>query len=262
MTWSKTLALLLTCAGAVQPVAWALGTEQNPRDNGNGTRIQLEIADENLQQFAFQFSKPEILERVSRNLGEWHYPVKSADSYSHKLSVTLGKISKLSTPVGVSFSSGNSDPRAMNFQQADVLPVSCSLTKTAGSSAPAKHQTTFSAGPLLEQNHEAQILEKLVNDISTACLAVLEEQKLAVVADRPDSRTFKPTWFPDVQVEVKQVPVVGESANESGSAPASSATSNDGATSTEVKTQGEGRKQIIIHNQGSPLILEMGHERR
>jgi hypothetical protein len=92
------------------------------------TAIELVIADDHLRQFGTAISAASIGEKVSANLTEWEFPVQATGPYSHQLKARLGLISRQKTPVGFSFSSGNSDPRAGDFQKADVLPVTCTLS--------------------------------------------------------------------------------------------------------------------------------------
>jgi len=59
--------------------------------------------------------------------------------------------------------------------------------------------------------------------------------------------SIKPIWMPQVKIETIPAPV-----------PAGKVKT---AVHSEIDNTEE-RKQIIIHNQGSPLILKFGHERR
>lgn len=213
------------------------------------TQIKFELADEHLDQFGFPLPLQQMLERVSKNLSEWHYPVSvSGLAYSHTLKATLGAIANQATPVGFSFTSGNSDPRASGFQKADVLPVSCRLTSTDGSTVIVEHHTTFSAHELTGDSSQNKRVDKLVDHLSTACFTLLDDLKLPVAADKKtESTSFKPGWMPEVRVEVKEVPVTD---------------TKDTSIIDDSKANEESRKEIIIHNQGSPLILKFGHDRR
>lgn len=209
--------------------------------------IQFELAAENLRQFGFTLSATDIAARVRGNLAEWEYPFPDSGSYSHSLRARIGEIARSDTPVGFSFSSGNSDPRAMDFQKADVLPVECSLSRIDNGAVIAEAKSTFSAHSLNSEHGQAHVTDKLVDQISTACLNLLEDLPRPQSHSRANSSSFKPKWMPDVRVEVKEVPV----------APAGD------AAATAIKPNNvEVKKEIIIHNQGTPVIFTFGHERR
>lgn len=203
------------------------------------TAIEFRLVDENLEQFGFRNSRQQIADRVSKNLAEWQYQLKQGlSNYSHRLEAKVGKMDHKETPVGFSFSSGNSDPRAADFQKADVLPISCRLSKIGDVDANVEMQMTFS---------QAKTMDKLIDQISTVCFNLLEDLKLPTAVKKIDSTTFKPAWIPAVQVEVQQIPTLEK------------------LEPIELKdrdTNDDSRKQIIIHNQGSPLIINFGHERR
>jgi hypothetical protein len=89
---------------------------------------------------------------------------------------------------------------------------------------------------------------KLVDHISTVCFNLLSELNWPNKAPSEPSVGIKPSWIPEVRIEtVSDRPVESEQADTS-----------DKTVTHEI----DGRKQIIIHNQGSPLILKFGHERR
>ncbi len=140
--------LVFTLAGL--PVVAA---EQPPvnLDKTSITAIKFVLAEDHLEQFGFRLPLQKIVETVSNNLAEWQYPVKlSGSSYSHKLEATLGQIANQATPVGFSFSSGNSDPRASGFQKADVLPISCRLSDIASGAVLVKMEFS-NAGDTLDK---------------------------------------------------------------------------------------------------------------
>lgn len=204
------------------------------------TAIEFAVANHNLQQFGVKLSSQQIAERVSSNLAEWQYPLQAKQgSYSHQLQATLGVISHQSTPVGFSFSSGNSDPRAAEFQKADVLPITCRLSQ--GQQVIQEQQATFSSEQFKTGSSD-KITDKLVDQISTTCFNLLEDLQLPQVTNsRQHTVFFKPGWMPDVRVEVQQV--------------------TNAATGVKAE-QAESHKQVIIHNQGTPVILNFGHERK
>ncbi len=238
---------LLVISGLMCPV---LAAELKPLsiDKAEISAIEFSLVDGNLDQFGFGFSTKLITERVSKNLTEWQYPVKLNETrYSHTLEAILGKIVNEETPTGFSYSTGNSDPRSPQFQKANVLPISCRLKKTGSKDTNTDHKMTFSAYQLSGGFSQTKVVDKLVDQISTACLGLLEELKLPTAGNTTDSTTFKPTWMPEFRVEVKQVTEPADPKNTKPSV----TESND-----------NGRKQIIIYNQGSPLTIDFGHVRR
>lgn len=218
-------------------------------DRASITGIVLDVADENLGQFGFKLAPSLIAERVGKNLAEWQYPVKASrvDS-SHTLQISLGKASTGDTPVGFSWSSGDSDPRGLGFQKARVLPISCHLKKIGSDTASIENKATVSAHQLIDEPNQTKVTDKVIDHVSTVCFDLLDELKLPATGHLMDTHIFKPGWMPDVQVEVKQVPALVKPEGSS-------------ATRIEESTV-ETKKQLIIHNQGSPVILEFGYERK
>ncbi len=228
-------------------LASAIALAETPADSDRINAIQFELASENLQQFGFTLSATDLAARVRGNLAEWEYPFPDSGPYSHKLQARIGEITHSDTPVGFSFSSGNSDPRSMDFQKADVLPVECSLSRSDNDAVIAEAKSTFSAHSLNSEHGQGHVTDKLVDQISTACLNLLEDLPRPQSQQRANTSSFKPKWMPDVRVEVKEVPVV----------PAGD------AAATAIKPNNvEVKKEIVIHNQGTPVIFTFGHERR
>ncbi|AEG00919.1 hypothetical protein [Methylomonas methanica] len=241
----KQLAGIALMSGFLISLAASADTAPAGRDSINA--IQFELAAENLQQFGFTLSAAELAARVRGNLAEWEYPFPASGPYSHRLQARIGEITHSDTPVGFSFSSGNSDPRSMDFQKADVLPVECSLHRNDNDAVIAEAKSTFSAHSLSAEHGQAHVTDKLVDQISTACLNLLEDLPRPQSEVRANTSSFKPKWMPDVRVEVKEVPVV----------PAGD------AAATAIKPNNvEVKKEIVIHNQGTPVIFTFGHERR
>lgn len=207
--------------------------------------IALSLADENLDQFGFAIDANAMVGRIRDNLAEWEFPIKAEGPFSHRLRVTLGRIARRETPVGFSFSSGNSDPRAGDFQKADVLPIGCALSDATSGAVLLERESTFSAHGLHKDTAPSRIVDKLVDQIGTACLDVLEHAPLPKQAGRVRTELFKPKWMPDVRVEVREVPPAGNTPTAKPAAP-----------------DDEPRKEVIIHNQGTPVILEFGFERK
>jgi hypothetical protein len=209
--------------------------------------IDFSLAKDNLDQFGITLPIEQIVSRVAKNLSEWRYPVKAAGSYTHKLEVRLGKISRQSSPVGFSFSSGNSDPRSGDFQKANVLPISCRLSTIGNNNVLGEQQTTVGSQPLQKELGASKLAEKLSDDISTVCFNVLDDLKLPTMGSSITTEEVKPTWIPNVRIEVKEIPALDKSAK---------------SAVQPIESNSESRKQIIIQNQGSPLIINFGHERQ
>jgi len=236
-------------------------------DKASISAIEFSLADDNLEQFAGEVSRQSIADQVSKNLAEWQYPIKPLGSaFSHRLKATLGNISRQSSPAGFSFSSGNSDPRSIDFQKADVLPVTCEFSKADASQEGIANTMTFSGSQLKAERNQSKLLHTLTDHISTACYNLLGDLKVPVAKSEASDNSFKPSWMPEVRIEVKEVeePVKAplESTTKAPSEIKAEADENGKKPEISHKVDGEGRKQLIIHNQGTPLIIEFGHERR
>lgn len=231
------LALLLMRPVSAEPAADAVKPLQ---------AIEFVLADENLKQFGVEVEPAQIAERVRANLTEWEFPLKAQGPYSHRLQARLGKVAHRETPVGFSFSSGNSDPRATDFQKADVLPITCTLRDAGNQAVLIERESTFSAHALDKDVVPARIADKLVDQIGTACLDVLEHAPLPKQPGRARTELFKPKWMPDVRVEVREVqgPI------------------DANGVAQPAAVGDEPKKEIIIHNQGTPVIFQFGHERK
>jgi len=222
-------------------------------DTKSVTNIEVSIADEHLEQFGFPLPLQEMRGRVVDNLAQWRYPVRVAGekSYSHTLAMHIGEIKNSTTPVGFSFSSGNSDPRAAGFQKAEVMPVSCRLTSNGNPEQGVELAMSFSANGLIRdlKNHgyQTKIIDQLIDNMSTVCFDLLDSLNWVKPEQQSMPLSIKPIWMPQVKIETIPAPV-----------PAGKVKT---AVHSEIDNTEE-RKQIIIHNQGSPLILKFGHERR
>ena len=210
------------------------------------TAIKFLLADDHLQQFGINLSAANLVEKVSANLTEWEFPIQATGPYSHQLKARLGLISRQKTPVGFSFTTGNSDPRAGDFQKADVLPITCTLSDVDNHAVIIERESTFSAHAFDNDKLPDQISKKLTDQISTACLDVLESAPQSKTAGRVKTELFKPKWMPDVRVEVREIP----------------AAAGAGASAQPAAIGDEPKKEIIIHNQGTPVIFEFGFERK
>lgn len=248
----------------------------------------------------------DMAERVSKNLGTWGYPVTTdgqGGDYSHIMEAKIGEVSFKSTPKGFSFTLGNSDPRAMDFQKADVLPVDCVLYPVGRAKDRASLYMDFMADDKVKggaRNKPDSAAESAyVNHAATVCFNLLEDLKVRRGKPTPavagalggtDSSSGD-AWFPEVRIEVREKPAASsakpaaavaapavvpasapvaakpslEATPGSAAPPAEEATPEAEAPPVSAETRPgkeEGRKQMIIHNQGSPIILEFGYERK
>lgn len=233
--------------------ACAAGPEERQArlDTARVEHIAFKIGEVKQPSLRTALSRPGIAARIAGNLAGWGYPVSADDSKaaSHTLTAEIGLIEHGETPAGFSFSAGDSDPRALGFQKTDVLPISCELTFIAQPEQTRYLHMDFAVGSAFgKRAGQAVGTDKLVDHISTVCFNLLNE------LDWPDKTPDQPAsgiksgWIPEVRIETVTGPVEQEKAKVPGKAVTS--------------TTSEGRKQIIIHNQGSPLILRFGHERR
>jgi hypothetical protein len=84
------------------------------------------------------------------------------------------------------------------------------------------------------------VTEKLIDKISTTCLNLLQQIKAPTLAKTKTNTPFTPTWMPDLRIE--EIPKEGAS--------------SPGTPQTDQP------KALMIHNQGTPVIFQFGHERR
>jgi hypothetical protein len=222
---------------------------------------------------------PNIEQEVTKNLTGWNYPVgeKDGEAFSHNMKATVGILTHGSTPAGFSFSIGNSDPRSVEFQKADTLPVSCALT----SNDQPEQTRELSMDFIADRSDKAYLaVDKLADHISTVCFNLLAEVKWPLKANELNqSNTSKsPSWMPEIRIEDKvttddpiSAPVLPPSASPSSTPSTSTETEGKSPTSAEQPhaekpkvtiQRDKPRRQIIIHNQGAPVILEFGHQRR
>lgn len=224
--------------------------KQQLLDFSNLGRIELQL--EGIDSSA---SSSEIGQQVIKNIADWNYPIgaKENQSYSHILKATVGKIEHSSTPTGFSFSSGNADPRALDFQKADVLPISCELAAIAHPEQSGELNMELMAS---EVDKQALAPNKLADHISTVCFNLLRELKWPEPHKTNAKSSVSPNWMPEIRIETKEVPAK----------PVNKVEPDNNTDTFEVEEiepdKSDARKQIIIHNQGSPVIFQFGHERR
>jgi hypothetical protein len=234
---------------ALTACAPGLEKMQPPFDTASIKRIEFKIGKSQLPSLTSTMSQQELVDRISGNLAAWDYPVgsKGNDAFSHTLTAEIGSVELSATPPGFSFSIGNSDPRAIDFQKADVLPISCELASIAHPEQTTYLNMDFAAGNLFDKQTAYSIsADKLIDHISTVCYNLLSELDWPAKPLIQPTSNFKPSWIPEVRIETVTSPVEAGKA----AVPGKTVTGNN-----------EGRKQIIIQNQGSPVIFRFGHER-
>ena len=187
--------------------------------------------------------KQDMVARITRNLADWGYPIGVGNqTFSHTLTAGIGLIELGETPAGFSFSAGNSDPRAIDFQKTSILPISCELTSIAHPDQTTYLHMDFAANHSISE-------DKLVDHISTVCFNLLKGLDWPDKTQNQPASRFKPGWIPEVRIETVTSPIEKEKVDIPGKI-------------KTVTSTGEDRKQIIIYNKGSPVILKFGHERR
>ncbi len=234
---------------ALTACAPSLEKQQAPFDTASVKLIEVKIGKIKPSLLTSTMPQQEMVSRVSGNLADWGYPVESKGNpaFSHTLTAEVGLIELSETPPGFSFSFGNSDPRAIDFQKADVLPISCELASIAHPEQTTHLHMDFAAGNSIAQpSGQAISADKLVDHISTVCFNLLSELDWPDKTQKQKPSSAKPGWIPEVRIETVTSPIEAGKA----AAPGKTVTGNN-----------EGRKQIVIQNQGSPVIFSFGHER-
>jgi len=196
----------------------------------------------------------EIRQTVSSNLSEWGYQFIDQESieYSHDLAIHIGSPRHGSTPAGLSFSSGNSDPRALDFQKASVIPLTCSLMPKAQTSQRAELIMEVLAkeykGTDILSVSEEKMIARITDDISTTCFNLLSSLNIKTLQNESGEKIISPSWMPKIRIEIENIP--------------EDTTNNKTGTSRPNKAiSAEPRKRIIIHNQGTPVIFKFGTDR-
>jgi hypothetical protein len=239
-------------------------------DFSNPGEIELHISE-------YDDIKPQdsISQTVMANLKHWDYPVvvNPSPKVSHVLTATVGAVVQGSSPPGFSYSAGNSDPRSLEFQKMAVLPIHCQLKSTTHPAQVSELSMDFMA----DKNDKAYLAtDKLADHISTVCFNLLTDVKWPLKEKQAEqgSAIKSHSWIPEIRIEDKvtnedpiTAPVVPPSTSSTTSSEKNVKTPalGEDAKPEEPKVRiqrDEPRRQIIIHNQGSPVILEFGYERR
>lgn len=234
-------------------------------DKSDMLSIQFTLDDTNLNHLTFDVPMQKVTMQVSDNLKQWQFPVSANSQHpTHTLTAIVGGVSNQTTPTGFSFSRGNSDPRSIDFQKADVLPISCQLKKLPSDIIEFENKMTFTAYQTTDDLSKEKAIAKLIDQISTTCFNLLDDHRVPEVGKKTENAiTFKPTWMPDIQIEVKQKNMtlpVKKLGVENVILPKGQ---NENTLSTTLESEEEeSTKELIIHNQGTPLTINFGHERR
>jgi len=235
-----------------------IAKKEPPIDFSALDRIQMLITNENNAAMPSELSS-----QVTKNLADWNYPVgeQAGRTFSHRLTANIGKVTFGNTPTGFSFSVGNSDPRATDFQKIDVLPIRCEIT-----SLTHPEQTRALSMGFTSLNGDVRSLpsEKIVDHISTACFNLLSDLKWPEQANKEVTHSTKPGWFPEIRIETVETKktIAPQETKESSLNSKTPANNEIPANSIQIVPTDESRKQIIIHNQGAPVIIQFGYERR
>ena len=224
--------------------------------------IELQIDPSSLARLGLPANDPDLQGRIIKNLAQWRFPFQTSNgqNVTHTLKVDIGEVTRDSTPVGFSFSAGNSDPRAQGFQKASVMPIECSLVSNANSGQIKSLSMSFSA--MAAPVNTNKLKDSLVENISTVCFDLLDGLHF-LQPPSPEAKAAEaiktPTWMPSLQIETVTEPKVNPAVPVKALEPIEK---NQAPAKAVTDEEEEGRKQIIIHNQGTPLILKFGHERR
>jgi hypothetical protein len=240
-------ALTISCTGfSSKPVTFDAASVKGMVFNLQRNSVTEDIAESDNQAIAAQ---------VSANLSSWGYSVSeiSGSQTTHRLEGSVGEIKKSSTPTGFSFSSGNSDPRALDFQKAKIVPVSCSLIAIGSGELLDTYTMEFSAASGWSGTELSMTSDKLIDWVSTTCLNQLKELNIneinVTTPGEQSKQTVKPGWAPDVLIEVETVKEVEQPLPKTAE------------PVKNIRVEKEPRKQMTIHNQGTPLILKFGRDR-
>ncbi len=241
-------------------------------------------------QFKTKFENVNFSSHVSDNLSQAGYPLSKDDenNYSHQLDIRIGEVKLSSTPAGFSFNAGNSDPRALDFQKADVLPLTCQLISKDQPQQRVELTMDFTAKHYLADikkiNANSKISEQLVNDMSTVCYNLLSNlnvnrqlQSTKNEASEPNVTTkTKPKWMPEYEIRtIEETPIKTGTKQQAQTIQAVKNSDDDPEVSPKTKKpvettksvnvksgKNKQRKQLIIHNQGSPVTIDFGFERK
>ena len=124
-------------------------------------------------------------------------------AYGHLLAAAVYPVRTGSTPAGFSMSFGDSDPRAQNFQRAELIPISCALVNTQSARKEASLREDKPAPGrddrwIPQEAGAAKSVEALAGNIRAVCDKLLTE--LGVARKVAKSEPTDPA--PAVRVEI------------------------------------------------------------
>lgn len=223
-----------------------------------------------------------IAGQIAANLTSWGYAVSAAETAAnrptHALQGSVSAAELKGLPPGFSINFGSDDQRAPERQKAHVVTVTCELLPLAAKTgkvslsgefgAPDSNSGVFSGLPNQGREHF------YVDRIGSVCLNLLAELKATQTT--PSAGVIAPTWIPDMRIEVKTKEGKAKPGISAPSKPVSMAPENPAAPAVaseppkpteaapvsieQPANPADQRKQLIIHNQGSPIILEFGYD--
>ncbi|MGH8543644.1 MAG: hypothetical protein ACREX3_08430 [Gammaproteobacteria bacterium] len=123
-------------------------------------------------------------------------------AYGHLLAATVHPLRMGSTPAGFSMSFGDSDPRAQNFQRAELIPISCALvnTRSAREEASLREDKPAPGGDrgVPQEAGSAKGVEPLAGNIGAVCDKLLAELGVVrkVAKSEPSSPARPGTYRP------------------------------------------------------------------
>jgi hypothetical protein len=234
-----------------------------PLDLTNPSAIELAVDTDNPN-----LQADTIKQQTRKNLADWAYPIAPgvALPVSHTMTVLIGTPAHGSTPTGFSFSMGNSDPRALDFQKTEVLPITCRLSSVKQTEQSAELNMGFSDSAVVGTSPD---VKSLADHVSTVCFNLLKEVNWPVKAKSDESKSGGNSWMPEIRIEQETEPVTGTKAKPTAYSfikppvdPAPKIQSEQESRSVTKEIIKEGRKVYIIHNQGNPITFKFGHERK
>jgi hypothetical protein len=208
-----------------------------------------------------------VKQQVGKNLAQWSYPIapEATLPVSHAMTVHIGAPEHGSTPAGFSFSMGNSDPRALEFQKAEVVPITCRLSAVNKPEASAELAMGFSDSAITGAHPDP---DELADHASTVCFNLLKEVNWPVKIRPDENKPGTNSWMPEIRIEQEEA-VTDTTAKPTTDAPTEPSAVSEPTAQPEPEAKPvtkeinkEGRKVYIIHNQGNPITFKFGHERK
>jgi hypothetical protein len=216
--------------------------------------LSLELADKTMD------SKI-IGQQAIKNLQDWHFPIglPANQPVTHNLTVNVGSVERGSTPAGFSFSSGNSDPRALDFQKADVLPITCSLNSVQQPDHTAELSMGFSDTIVTQALPNPR---EVANHVSTVCFNLLREVDWPISLGQKTEKLGNTGWMPEIRIETQESMSKQPLPDKTTVAPNTGQSEEQSQKPAVKEITKEGRKIYIIHNQGSPVTFQFGNDRK